>query len=129
MDRIDSSALMFTSQQCGSAVWTLAAGRSITLKTVAPTVLKVSSGRVWATAGDGSDQTSDDLVLSAGEELALPAGQTLVIEGWPSACFEMALAALPVRRQEAAMPPLWPALKALGAWWSASARAPQRAWR
>jgi hypothetical protein len=55
--------------------------------------LRVQSGRVWLTLTGGG---LPDHWLAAGDELALPAGAEAVLEGWPSARFEL-LQAQPAR--------------------------------
>lgn len=48
--------------------------------------LRVRDGRVWLTLTGGG---LPDHWLDAGDELALPAGAEAVVEGWPSARFEL----------------------------------------
>ena len=50
--------------------------------------LKVTAGRVWLTRS-GAGPEGDDVWLSAGEGLALPAGTEWVAEGWPEAQAEV----------------------------------------
>lgn len=65
--------------------WVLPAGQAITLDIPDESALRVTQGRVWATL-DGPHQgpANDlgDVVLAAGERLALHPGQRLVIEPW-----------------------------------------------
>jgi hypothetical protein len=56
--------------------------------------LRVRAGRVWLTLTGGG---LSDHWLDAGDELALPAGAEAVLEGWPSAQFEL-LQAQPAAR-------------------------------
>jgi hypothetical protein len=63
--------------------WPLAGGKALGLRASRASVLRVASGRVWATldgphAGAPNDQ--GDLALGAGEALPVLAGQRLVIE-------------------------------------------------
>ena len=83
------------SQQCPSALrrlgpagsWVLPAGCAITLDVADESALAITQGRVWATF-DGPHQgpANDlgDVILAAGERLALHAGQRVVIEPWSS---------------------------------------------
>ncbi len=81
------------SQPCPSALrrlgpagsWVLAAGCAVTLDVPDDAALRITQGRVWATfdgphQGPANDQ--GDVVLAAGERLALHAGQRVVIEPW-----------------------------------------------
>ena len=56
--------------------------------------LRVRDGRAWLTFTGGG---LPDHWLEAGDELALPAGAEAVVEGWPSARFEL-LEAQPARQ-------------------------------
>ncbi len=47
--------------------------------------LAVQDGRVWLTRSGRELQTGEDIWLSAGQHLLLPAGSEWVIEGWPQA--------------------------------------------
>jgi hypothetical protein len=53
-----------------------------------PRCLKVTAGRVWLTRS-GAGPEGDDVWLSAGERMALPAGTEWVAEGWPEAQAEL----------------------------------------
>lgn len=67
--------------------WHLAPRHAVSLLPKAPCVLRIAQGRVWVTTGahlGGGDQPdSGDVVLHAGDELAVPAGARLVMESWP----------------------------------------------
>ncbi|HEY0957196.1 MAG TPA: DUF2917 domain-containing protein [Roseateles sp.] len=78
----------------------LAAGQALTLAAArAPRRLQVTHGRLWLTLrGGGADHW-----LAAGEGLTLAVGREAVVEGWPTAAFQLLQpaprrAALPVRR-------------------------------
>ncbi|AKJ27250.1 DUF2917 domain-containing protein [Caldimonas brevitalea] len=122
------SALPHAAPAPGDAVWSLAAGQAMTLKVRATTVLKVGSGRVWATGSGRPGHPATDVVLAAGEELRLHADEAIVIEGWPTARFEMMLAAprLAATARPAPSPSRTSVWSRLSAWWAA-APAPQRA--
>jgi hypothetical protein len=67
--------------------WVLPAGHAVTLDVPDDAALRITQGRVWATfdgphQGPANDQ--GDVVLAAGERLALHAGQRVVIEPWSS---------------------------------------------
>ena len=63
-----------------SAPVQLRKGCAMTLRAARAGVLRVTSGRVWATM---SPKDTRDLVLTAGSELAVPARQDVVVEAWP----------------------------------------------
>jgi len=50
--------------------------------------LQVTSGRVWLTRS-GAGLEGDDVWLSAGDQMPLPAGTEWVAEGWPEAHAEV----------------------------------------
>jgi len=63
----------------------LRAGRAVSLQPAQSSKLRLASGCVWATFdGPHHGPANDwgDLVLCAGDELTLGAGQRLVIESW-----------------------------------------------
>ena len=67
--------------------WHLGARRTVSLLPKAHGVLRIAQGRVWVTMGAlqglAGQPDSGDVVLHAGEELAVPAGAHLVMECWP----------------------------------------------
>ena len=68
--------------------WQLAAGRAVTLRPHEAGVLRISQGRVWATVDGprrGPANNLGDHVLGAGQQLAVRAGQRLVLESWDAA--------------------------------------------
>lgn len=67
--------------------WHLGARRTLSLHPKAAGVLRLAQGRAWVTMGArqglAGQPDSGDVVLHAGEELAVPAGAHLVMECWP----------------------------------------------
>ncbi len=67
--------------------WHLGARRTVSLLPKANGVLRIAQGRVWVTMGAlqglAGQPDSGDVVLHAGQELAVPAGAHLVMECWP----------------------------------------------
>ena len=61
-------------------------GQALTLRAArGPRRLVVTHGRLWLTLrGGGADHW-----LNAGEALTLPAGAEAVVEGWPTAAFQL----------------------------------------
>lgn len=51
----------------------------------APRWLAVEEGRVWLTRSQQALEPGEDVWLSAGQRLPLPAGSEWVAEGWPEA--------------------------------------------
>ncbi len=68
------------------APWVLAKGRAVTLRPRTAGVLRVVSGRAWATL-DVSRHTplleTGDHFVALGHDLQLRAGQRVVVEAWP----------------------------------------------
>ncbi len=65
--------------------WRLDARRAMSLRPQVPSRLHITQGRAWVTLGqahEGAGNESGDLVLNAGESLAVQAGARLVIEPW-----------------------------------------------
>ncbi|MGQ3053095.1 MAG: DUF2917 domain-containing protein [Roseateles sp.] len=72
------------------SVWHLDGGRALTLAGSAEARrLAVCRGRIWLTLSGTPDEPAEDKWLQAGETVALSAGQTAVLEGWPAADFEL----------------------------------------
>jgi hypothetical protein len=72
------------------SVWHLDGGRALTLAGgAAARRLAVARGRVWLTLSGTADAPAEDKWLQAGDAVALAAGQTAVLEGWPVADFEL----------------------------------------
>lgn len=102
------------SSVCAGA-WKLAGHKAMSLRPRRHGVLRVVRGRLWVTTGGEPGRSpgeSGDHVLSAGEQLRLPAWRHVVIESWKDeqACFdwqplpELALAA--AARCQAVLQPL-----------------------
>lgn len=68
--------------------WHLAPRRTVSLQPHVCSVLRIAQGRVWVTMaghqGLAGQPDSGDVVLHAGDELAVPAGARLVLESWPT---------------------------------------------
>lgn len=68
------------------APWVLAKGKAVTLRPRTAGVLRVVSGRAWATL-DVSSHTplleTGDHFVALGHDLQLRAGQRVVVEAWP----------------------------------------------
>ena len=65
--------------------WRLDTRRAMSLRPQVPSRLHITQGRAWVTLGqahEGAGNESGDLVLNAGESLAVPAGARLVMEPW-----------------------------------------------
>jgi hypothetical protein len=78
----------------------LGPGQALTLAaTRGPRRLVVTSGRLWLTFTGGTD----DHWLCAGEGLTLAAGQEVVVEAWPDACFQLLQPAAPRRETRPVM--------------------------
>jgi hypothetical protein len=72
------------------SVWHLDGGRAMTLAGGAEARrLAVARGRVWLTLSGTAEKPAQDHWLEAGQAVALAAGQTAVLEGWPAADFEL----------------------------------------
>ena len=84
-----TAALMTKSQQSESASWTLAPGQVRSLTTSGERWLRVLEGRVWLTLPGSIDEPAEDLWLEAGQGIELPEGSRVLIEGWPSARFQL----------------------------------------
>ena len=82
--------LMTKSQQSESAAWTLSPGQVRSLTTgPGERLLRVVEGRVWLTLPGSVDEPAEDLWLESGDGVVLPEGSQLLIEGWPSARFQL----------------------------------------
>ena len=66
-------------QPCAAAgCWRLPPGQALSLKPRESGVLRIAQGRVWLTGGP----SAQDLVLQAGDALAVDVGQHVVLEPW-----------------------------------------------
>lgn len=77
-------------QRSSNPVWSLPTRASTTLR-IGPgsRVLRVCEGRLWLTTSGTARQASIDLWLLPGESAELAAGLSIVMEGWPSARFQL----------------------------------------
>ncbi len=85
---LHQSALNAPAPSLLAGLWCLAPRRTVSLQPKAHSVLRIAQGRVWVTMGArqglAGQADSGDLVLHAGDELAVPAGVHLVMECWPA---------------------------------------------
>ncbi len=74
--------------------WKLASGRALSLRPRQNSVLEIAQGRAWVTVGDGARwwnwpwsarSAVTDVVLHAGERIAIDAGRHVVVEAWSMA--------------------------------------------
>lgn len=65
--------------------WTLPVGGAMGWRAPAAGQLLLCQGRVWLTFDGPHGRREGDLVLVAGQSLALPAGARVVLETWPEA--------------------------------------------
>lgn len=77
-------------QRSSDSSWTLPERTSTTLE-IGPgaRVLHVCAGRLWLTAAGTATSAARDVWLLAGDSVELPAGLAVVLEGWPSARFQL----------------------------------------
>lgn len=83
--------LLHGRQPAGS--WHMGRGHAVHLRGKEAAVLRITGGRIWATFDgphSGPANNLGDLVLAAGEQLTVPAGQGLVIEPWGRAAQDTA---------------------------------------
>ena len=71
-------------RRAAAGCWRLASGRALSLKPRELGVLRIAQGRVWLTGA----APAQDLVLQAGDALAVAVGQHVVLEpwGWAGEC-------------------------------------------
>ncbi|HET8747272.1 MAG TPA: DUF2917 domain-containing protein, partial [Ramlibacter sp.] len=77
-----------TAAQPLPGTWKLAHGRAITLRPATDGILRVASGRLWATKDGPHGRTPDDAgdhMLEAGRSMYVRAGERVVIESWLTA--------------------------------------------
>lgn len=105
------------------AAYDLARDRAMTLYAVdAPMRLRVARGRVWATG----ERLAGDVLLSAGEEVCVPRGASVVLQGLGDACVCWSAAPLQgCASSETTSRGLWTMAWAPAAQSSASGRKPQ----
>lgn len=85
--RLAPIAVSSDSLACPAAMrgWRLDVRRAMTLRPQVPSRLHITQGRAWVTLGlphEGAGNESGDVMLAAGESLAVPAGARLVMEPW-----------------------------------------------
>ncbi len=81
-------------RRAAAGCWKLASGRALSLRPRQRSVLEIAHGRAWVTVGNGARRwhwpwparststRSTDVVLHAGERLAIDAGRHVVVEVW-----------------------------------------------
>ena len=87
LDHVDGAG-----RRAAAGCWKLASGRALSLRPRQHSVLEIAQGRAWVTVGDSgrwrpgpARATGADLVLQAGERLAVEPGRHVVIEAWSPA--------------------------------------------
>ena len=98
-------------------IWYLQAGGALTHRANRAELLLVTQGRIWATQ-TGSNV---DLFACKGQSIRLSAGQTVVLEGWPTASVEFQA----LEQHKAALTP-WSLWRALIRWISSARAAPKQ---
>jgi len=81
---------MIDEQQLTGALWSVGAGQVRTLR-IGPGVrmLRVAEGPLWLTLSGTPDDPPLDLWLQGGDAVMLDSGSEIVVEGWPSASFQL----------------------------------------
>jgi hypothetical protein len=85
MNTLSANAASAQNGRMPARGWRLDARRAMSLRPQVPSRLHITQGRAWVTLGQahqGAGNESGDLVLAAGESLAVPAGARLVMEPW-----------------------------------------------
>lgn len=85
MTTLSAHAAPRPNSHAGPRGWRLDARRAMSLHPRLPSRLHITQGSAWVTLGrphQGAGNESGDLVLSAGDSLAVPAGARLVMEPW-----------------------------------------------
>lgn len=77
-------------QQLAGALWSVGAGQVRTLR-IGPGVrmLRVAEGPLWLTQSGTPEDPPLDLWLQRGDAVMLDSGSEIVVEGWPSASFQL----------------------------------------
>ena len=75
---LQSCAQPSVRRRAAAGCWRLAPGRALSLEPRESGVLHIAQGRVWLTGGP----SAQDLVLQAGDALAVDVGQHVVLEPW-----------------------------------------------
>ena len=85
MDATTPATLQQAATTALPGTWKLVPGRAVTLRPLAPGLLRVAHGEVWATVDGPHGRTPDDAgdhVLAVGRSMWVRAGQRVVIEAW-----------------------------------------------
>ena len=111
---------MLEGQRSSDSTWSLPERTSTTLE-IGPgrRVLQVCVGRLWLTSAGTASSAARDVWLLAGDSVELPAGLRVVLEGWPSARFQLLVPPQVCRRGGAAG-----LATRIGAWLSDRLRTP-----
>ena len=82
--------LMRDQQQFAGALWSVGKGQVRTLH-IGPgmRLLRVTEGPLWLTVSGTPDDPPQDLWLEAGDAIMLESGSEIVVEGWPTASFQL----------------------------------------
>jgi hypothetical protein len=109
-----NQSLMSQQHQSAPWDWTFDGREAQTVAAApAPRWLRVEDGCLWLTRRDSHGQRDDDLWLTAGQSLVLPAGTEWVLQAWPQARVSLLL--------EAPVPAGRPSGVASQRWWLRSA--------
>jgi len=77
-------------QQFAGALWSVGEGQVRTLRIGPGTrVLRVTAGPLWLTVSGTPDDPPQDLWLQDGDAVVLDSGSEIVVEGWPTASFQL----------------------------------------
>jgi hypothetical protein len=102
-------------QRSSGSTWSLPERASTTLE-IGPgaRVLQLCAGRLWLTTAGTANAAGRDVWLLPGDSVELPAGLSVVLEGWPSARFQLLVPPQACRRGWRSTP-----LARAGAWLAA----------
>ncbi|HLL19342.1 MAG TPA: DUF2917 domain-containing protein [Rubrivivax sp.] len=102
-------SLMCQPHQTAPWDWTLDGREAQTVDAAPePRWLRVADGCLWLTRRDSHGQRDDDLWLTAGQSLALPAGTEWVLQAWPQARVSLLLQApMPAGRPSSVTEQRW----------------------
>jgi hypothetical protein len=92
-------------QRSSGSTWALPERAATTLE-IGPgaRVLQVCAGRLWLTTAGTGHEAARDVWLVPGDGVELPAGLTVVLEGWPSARFQLLVPPQACRRGSRSFP-------------------------
>jgi Protein of unknown function (DUF2917) len=71
-----------------SPMWTLATGRTLRRSAPQARLLRVAHGQLWVTRDGSLRAPAEDLMLQAGDSLALACGEAIVLEALGDSGFE-----------------------------------------